>query len=53
MSASHEVKRQQLENVDFESLNQRERLALHMFRQLDLQRQMDILRFIEVLLNEK
>lgn len=51
MSASNEVQAKQSENVEFEDLNQRERLVLQMFRQLDQQRQMDILRFIEVLLN--
>jgi hypothetical protein len=51
MSASNEVQAKQSENVEFENLNQRERLVLQMYRQLDQQRQMDILRFIEVLLN--
>ncbi|WGT30789.1 hypothetical protein [Pseudomonas marginalis] len=53
MSASNEVKDQQFESVDFEKLNHRERQALRMFRQLDQQRQMDILRFIEVLLSKR
>lgn len=49
MSASNEVQAKQSGNVEFESLNQRERLVLQMFRQLDPQRQKDVLRFIEVL----
>lgn len=53
MSASNEVQTKQLESVEFESLNQRERLVLQMFRQLDQQQQKDILRFIDVLLNAK
>lgn len=51
MSASNEVQTKQPENVELGELNQRERLVLQMFRQLDQQRQTDILRFIEVLLN--
>lgn len=53
MSVSNEVQAKQSENVEFKSLTQRERLVLQMFRQLDEQRQMDILRFIDVLLNAK
>jgi len=51
MSASNEVQAKQSESVEFESLSQRERLVLQMFRQLDQQQQNDILRFIDVLLS--
>ena len=51
MSTSNRVKGEQSENVEFRNLNQRERLVLQMFRQLDQQQQNDILRFIEVLLH--
>ena len=53
MSASNEVQAKQSESVEVESLNQRERLVLQMFRQLDQQQQKDILRFFDVLLNAK
>ena len=53
MSASNEVQAKQSDNVEFASLNQRERLVLQGFRQLDQQQQKDILRFIDVLLNAK
>jgi hypothetical protein len=53
MSASNGEQAKQSESVKFENLNQRERLVLQMFRQLDQQRQKDILRFIDVLLNAK
>lgn len=53
MSASNDVQAKQSESVEFEELNQLERLVLQMFRQLDQQRQKDILRFIDVLLNAK
>ncbi|MGE7812219.1 hypothetical protein ACQKMW_02185 [Pseudomonas sivasensis] len=53
MSVGNEVEAKQSDSVEFESLNQRERLVLQMFRQLDQQQQRDILRFIEVLLNER
>ncbi len=52
MSVGNEVKAKQSNSFELESLNQRESLVLEMFRQLDQQRQRDILRFIEVLLNE-
>lgn len=53
MSASNEVHAKQSDSVVLESLNQRERLVLQRFRQLDQQQQRDILRFIDVLLNAK
>lgn len=53
MSVGNEVEAKQSDSVELESLNQRERLVLQMFRQLDQQQQRDILRFIEVLLNER
>lgn len=51
MSTSNGEQAKQSESVEFENLNQRERLVLQMFRQLDQQRQKDILRFIDVLLS--
>ena len=53
MSVGNEVQAKQSDSIALESLNQRERLVLQMFRQLDQQGQTDILRFIDVLLNEK
>jgi hypothetical protein len=50
MSVGNEVQAKQSGSVELESLNQRERLVLQMFRQLDRQGQMDILRFIDVML---
>lgn len=52
MSVGNELQGKQFENIEFENLNPHERLVLQMFRQLDQQRQKDILRFIDVLLNE-
>ncbi|WP_185833425.1 hypothetical protein [Pseudomonas veronii] len=49
MSTYNDVQVKQSENVVVEEMNQRERLVLQMFRQLDQQQQKDILRFIEVL----
>lgn len=51
MSSSNEVQAKQSENVEYETLNQRERLVLQMFRQLNHQQKKDILRFFDVLLN--
>ncbi|MFI8430657.1 hypothetical protein ACIGEI_23385 [Pseudomonas sp. NPDC078863] len=51
MSTSKMVQAEQSDNVAFGNLNERERLVLQMFRQLDQQQQKDILRFIEVLLS--
>ena len=51
MSTSKIVQAEQSDNVEFGDLNQREKLVLQMFRQLDQQQQKDILRFIGVLLN--
>lgn len=50
MSTSNKVQAKQSRSVEFGGLNQRERLVLQMFRQLDQQQQKDILRFIDVLL---
>lgn len=52
MSVDNEAEAKHSNSVELESLNQGERLVLEMFRQLGQQRQRDILRFIEVLLNE-
>lgn len=51
MSVGNEVQAKQPDSVELEGLNQRERLVLQMFRQLDQQGQTDILRFIDVLLS--
>lgn len=53
MSASNDLNVQQFESVELECLDQREWVVLYMFRHLDQWQQMDILRFVEVLLNEK
>lgn len=53
MSTSKMVQAEQSENVEFGNLNERERLVLQMFRQLDQQQQKDIVRFIKVLLSAK
>lgn len=53
MSSSNEVQAKQSENVEYEILNQRERLVLQMFRQLSHQQKKDILRFFDVLLNAR
>lgn len=53
MLVSNEVHAEQSESVGLQDLNQRERLVLQLFRQLDQQQQKDILRFFDVLLNAK
>lgn len=51
MLTSNETQTEQSESVEVGELNQRERLVLQMFRQLDPQQQTDIMRFLQVLLN--
>ncbi|MGY2204583.1 hypothetical protein [Pseudomonas tolaasii] len=53
MLVSNEVHAEQSESVELKDLNQRERLVLQLFRQLDQQQQKDILRFFDVLLNAR
>lgn len=53
MSVMKEVKPNQPEKIELPELNQRERTIVQMFRQLDQERQGDIIRFIDVLLSSK
>ena len=52
MSTNNKVQAEQPENGEFGNLTQCEKMVLQMFRQLDQQQQVDILRFIDVLLND-
>jgi hypothetical protein len=53
MSVMKEVNPNQPEKIELPELNQRERTIVHMFRQLDQERQGDIIRFIDVLLSSQ
>lgn len=53
MSVNNDVQAKQSGNVEFAELNQHERMVLQMFRQMNQQQQMDILRFFDVLLSAK
>lgn len=53
MSVNNDEQAKQSENVEFAELNQRERMVLHMFRQMNQQQQKDILRFFDVLLSSE